>query len=224
MAATPNYAALFVKCLWMVVLMVVSIYVTVCNWDELDFDHLMEFKLLMFILNFLIYYSNLYQLVCSIGVFLDSEDDSEDVDPDQDFEAGTVNWGVASMALLFIFVWPVFMFKALRHKKLVSFVMLLDYLQALLIIPLSFVAVFSADYTFTEVDVLVNATATHIFNNLDDLFVEALFSYDGVYKLKKLYFNLDSSLERSPSKSSNFLQPTRTTSFSSSSSSHTRNI
>lgn len=192
MAATPNYAALFVKCLWMVVLMVVSIYVSVNDWPELDYEHLCEFKILMFSINFLIYYSELYKLVCAIGAFVDIEDSTEDRDV---FEAGTVNWGVAAMAFMFVLIWPVFLFKTVMEKKLVSFVMLLDYMQALIIIPLSFVTIFCADEEFNEVDILVNATATFIFSNLDDVFVEAFYSYDCMHNLKRLYFQPETPAE-----------------------------
>jgi hypothetical protein len=185
MIAKPNYTAISMKLTWMVVLMAVSVYVIRADWDELNYEHLCGFKVLMFFINFLIYYSELYKLVCAIGAFVDIEDSTEDRDV---FEAGTVNWGVAAMAFMFVLIWPVFLFKTVMEKKLVSFVMLLDYMQALIIIPLSFVTIFSADEDFNEVDILVNATATFIFSNLDDVFVEAFYSYDCMHKLKRLYF------------------------------------
>jgi len=185
MVAKPNYTAISMKLAWMVVLMVISVYVAVNDWAELDYEHLCEFKILMFSINFLIYYSELYKLVCAIGAFVDIEDGTEDRDV---FEAGSVNWGVAAMALMFVLIWPVFLFKTVMEKKLVSFVMLLDYMQALFIIPLSFVTIFCADEDFNEVDILVNATATFIFSNLDDVFVEAFYSYDCMHNLKRLYF------------------------------------
>jgi hypothetical protein len=195
MAAKANYTAIFLKLVWMVVLMGVSIYVAVNDWVVLDFDSMCEFKILMFTMNFLIYYSELYKLVCAIGAFVDIEDGQEDHEV---FEVGQMNWGVAAMSLLFVLIWPVFFFKTVMERKLVSMVMLLDYMQALLIIPLSFVAIFSADEDDNEVDILVNATATFIFSNLDDVFVEALYSYDCVHKLKMLYFLPESPAPGTP--------------------------
>jgi hypothetical protein len=192
MAAKPSYTAISMKFAWMVVLMVVSIYVAVNDWAELDYEHLCEFKILMFCINFLIYYSELYKLVCAIGAFVDIEDGTEDRDV---FEAGSINWGVAAMALMFVLIWPVFFLKTVMEKKLVSMVMLLDYMQALIIIPLSFVTIFSAGEDSNEVDILVNATATFIFSNLDDVFVEAFYSYDCMHNLKRLYFQPETPAE-----------------------------
>lgn len=178
--ATPKYTPLGCKGLLASIFSLVSAYVAYDGWSTMDFQYMHTFKTLMFLLSALLTIPKLYQTTLMTLTFTALARGAIVEELHQHRSPLTVLTYAAFLSVLLPVILPLVivvnvLFQPVLHQHeifdcwlvVVGFI---DFSQTLVLIPLAFVVIFSAE---SATDIFIDIVAVQVFASLDDEFVEA---------------------------------------------------